>query len=81
VTWHAWLLLSWIVAGAAMLLVHAVVLYQVFWARDLPRRHRPWALIPVAAPVLAWIDGRRVAPLIWVAVLITYLALRALEGI
>ena len=78
---RAWLLLSWIVVGAAMLVVHAVVLFQVFRAEKLPKKHRWWALLPVVAPVLAWIDGRRAAPIVWVGVLLTYLVLRALEGI
>lgn len=78
---RAWLLLSWIVVGAAVLIAHAVVVVQVFRARKLAWKHRWWALVPVAAPVLAWIDGRRVSPIFWGALVLTYLVLRAVEGI
>ena len=78
---HGWLLVSWVLSGAAVLVAHLVVVVSVFNAKSLPWKHRWWALVPVAAPVLAWLDGRRASPVIWALLVLTYLVLRALEGI
>lgn len=72
----AWLLLSWILVGAAALIVHAVVLWQVLWAKEPAGRWRLMALFPPAAPVIGWLGGRRVAPILWGVLALTYLALR-----
>lgn len=78
---RGWLLLSWIVVGAAVLVAHVVVVVQVFRAEKLAWKHRWWALVPALAPFLAWVDGRRVSPIVWGALVLTYLLLRAMEGI
>ena len=77
---HAWLLIAWIVVGAAVLIVHAVVLAEVWvHARKLDWRWKLGALVPVVAPIAAWIDGRRVAPLVWLVLVVIYFGLRLLE--
>ena len=78
---RAWLLSSWVVVGAAVLIAHAVVVFQVVRARDLPVKHRFWAVIPLLAPVLAWRDGRRSSVFVWVVLVVVYVVLRGLEGI
>ncbi|MEQ8457727.1 MAG: hypothetical protein RLO52_47725 [Sandaracinaceae bacterium] len=71
-----WLLLSWILVGAATLVVHALVLWQVLWAEKPAGKWRWLALIPPAAPVIGWLGGRRVAPILWGVLALTYLVLR-----
>lgn len=73
------LLLSWIAIGAAVLVVHAVVLWQVIRARELAWKWRALAIIPIAAPILAWRDKRRVAPIAWGVLVALYVVLRLLE--
>ncbi len=76
-TGRAWLLLSWVLVGAAVLVVHAVVLWQL---RSVGWRAKVAALlIPPIAPALAWRAGRRVAPILWAVLVVTYVALRLLE--
>lgn len=72
----AWLLLSWILVGAAFLFVHLVAVVQALRARSVRLGVRLLALIPPVAPVLAWIAGRRVVPVLWCAILVTYVVLR-----
>jgi hypothetical protein len=79
VTARAWLLLAWIVVGAAALTVHAVVFWLAIRARNVEWRWRAWAILPPIAPVIAWIDGRRVAPIVWLVLVATYAALRFLS--
>lgn len=75
---RAWLLLAWVLVGAAVLFVHAVVLWQA-------RRAASWGwrlgaiVVPPIAPVLAWREGRRVAPVAWVILVVAYVVLRLLE--
>lgn len=79
-TGRVWLLLAWIVVGAAVLFAHVVVLAQVWLhARKLSWRWKLAALVPLVAPVAAWIDGRRAAPLAWVVLVATYIALRLVD--
>lgn len=77
---RVWLLLVWVLVGAAVLVVHAVVLWQVIRARQVEPRWRWLALIPPLAPVLAWVDGRRVAPIAWIVLVVVYVTLRLFEG-
>lgn len=78
-TAHAWLLLSWVLTGAAVLVVHAVVLVQAVGARELAWRWRIAALVPPIAPVIAWVGGRRVAPVLWLLLVVAYAVLRLFE--
>lgn len=75
-TWRTWLLLSWIVVGAAILVVHVAVLRQALNAASIPRRRRLWAFVPIVAPLMAWVDGRRVGPIAWVVLVVGYVVLR-----
>lgn len=75
----AWLLASWIVVGAAWLLLHAVVVWQAVREGSLAAWWRLLALVPPAAPVVAWKAGRRVAPVLWAVFLALYASLRLLE--
>lgn len=72
----AWLLLSWILVGAAFLFVHLVAVFQALRARGLRLWVRLLAFVPPAAPVLAWVAGARVVPVLWCAILVTYVVLR-----
>lgn len=76
----AWLLSSWIVVGAAVLIVHAVVLWQVARSPEPTSKWRWLALVPPVAPVVAWMGGRRVAPILWTALVVLYLVLRLFGG-
>lgn len=76
---HAWLLLSWVLVGAAVLVAHAVVVAQALCARQLDWRFRLAALVPPIAPFVAWYGGRRVAPIAELVLIVVYATLRALE--
>ncbi len=76
---RAWLLIAWVLAGAAVLVAHAVVTWQVMTAAKLPLRARLVGLLPPLSPLVAWVAGRRVAPILWAVLLVTYVALRLLE--
>ena len=80
-TARTWLLLSWIVVGAALLVAHLVILVQVVRAEPerLPRPWRLLAVVPVAAPVLAWLGGARRSVYVWGALAALYLTLRLVE--
>lgn len=74
---RAWLLIAWILVGAAVLIVHAVVLAQVWiHARAIDRRWKLAALVPPLAPIAAWRDGRRAAPILWLVLVLSYAGLR-----
>lgn len=77
---HAWLLIAWVVVGAAVLIVHAVVLAEVWvHAKKLDWRWKLAAIVPFVAPIAAWLDGRRVAPVLWLVLVIAYAGLRIAE--
>lgn len=78
-TAQAWLLVSWTLAGAAWLVMHVLVVWQSLRADALGWKWRLLALVPPAAPGVAWAGGRRVAPVLWVALLAVYVLLRAFE--
>jgi hypothetical protein len=58
--------------------VHLLNVWQALRARALAWPWRLLALVPPAAPVLSWLGGHRVAPVLWGAHLVGYLALRLL---
>lgn len=62
-----------------MLVAHVVVFWQVVRARTLAPKWRWGALFPPATPWLAWLDGRRVAPIVWIVLVVLYAVLRLLE--
>lgn len=77
---RTWLLLSWIVVGAIVLIAHAALVWLVIRSKEPPGRHRWWALIPLATPFFAFRDKRWVALGVWAGSIVTYLVLRLLEG-
>jgi hypothetical protein len=79
ITPEAWLLLAWVLVGAAFLVVHVVVVWLSLRAKALRPATRLLALVPPAAPGVAWVAGRRVAPILWGVLLATYVALRLAE--
>lgn len=62
--------------GAAWLVLHVLVVWQAMRASELAWRHRLVALVPPAAPAVAWAGGRRVAPVVWAILLVVYVVLR-----
>ncbi|MCB9596381.1 MAG: hypothetical protein H6719_26905 [Sandaracinaceae bacterium] len=77
---RTWLLISWIVVGATVLVAHAAMVWQVIRSKDPPGRQRWWALVPAVAPYLAFKDRRWITLGIWTTSVVAYLVLRALEG-
>jgi hypothetical protein len=75
-TAEGWLLVSLTLVGAAFLVAHVVVVWLSLGATDMKWRWRVLALLPPVAPALAWIAGRRVAPIAWGALLGSYVVLR-----
>ncbi|MBZ0120576.1 MAG: hypothetical protein K8H88_26520 [Sandaracinaceae bacterium] len=73
---RAWLLLAWVLVFAVGLFAHVVVTWQ---GLAQTKRERWWALLPPAAPIVAWRAGRRAWPIFWALAWITYGVLRALE--
>lgn len=70
------MLLAWVLVGAVFLVLHVLALWQGLRAGELASRWRWVALVPPATPVVAWINGARVAPVLWGVVLVTYGILR-----
>jgi hypothetical protein len=72
------LLLAWILVGAAVVTVHLHLLWQLIRARRLPFAYRLLAFVPVLPPILAWLDGRRITPILWFLLVGAYAVLRTL---
>lgn len=79
-TGEAWLLVTMVLVGAAWLVVHVVTLVQALRAEDLETRWRVLALVPPATPFVAWKGGKRIAPALWLGVLVCYVVLRIVGG-
>jgi hypothetical protein len=62
--------------GAAWLVLHLLVVWQAMRASELAWHKRLLALVPPAAPAVAWAGGRRVAPAVWGILLVIYVVLR-----
>ncbi|MFW5926290.1 MAG: hypothetical protein ACOCV4_09000 [Myxococcota bacterium] len=75
-TASAWMLLTWVLLGAVFLVLHALALWQGLRPGELTARWRWVALFPPATPVVAWVNGARVGPVLWGVVLVTYAILR-----
>ena len=89
-TSRAWLLLGWVIVGAAALLAYVVVAWQALrapgaadpGAPETPRAAPRWrflALIPPLAPGVAWALGRRAGPIVLAILVAAYVGLRLLE--
>jgi len=72
------LLLSLIAVGAGWMLVHLMLLVRATRAPRLARGLRWLAWLPPAAPVVAWLAGARVLPVMWVVLAAIYAWLRGL---
>jgi hypothetical protein len=72
----AWLLSSWVLVGAAWLFVHVFVVWLVVRRPEVTRARRLLALLPPAAPFIAWSRGARTAPVAWLTLGALYLVLR-----
>lgn len=79
VTPEAWLLASWVLVGAALLVTHVWALLSALRSKRLSVGLRLIALIPPATPVMAFIGGRRRAAVLWVVLLVTYIVLRLMR--
>ncbi|MGE0788248.1 MAG: hypothetical protein AB7S26_21425 [Sandaracinaceae bacterium] len=77
---RTWLLVSWIVVGAACLVAHVALLVSVFRSEKLTLPVRLLALVPALAPFVAWAADRRAVTVVWAVLVVAYLVLRALEG-
>jgi len=81
VTPEVWLLVGWILVGAAFLVVHLVTLWLCIRASNLTPAAKVIALIPPATPVVAWRSGLRFQPILWAVLGALYVGLRfSFEG-
>lgn len=69
-------LLSVVVLGAVILVVHAALLLAVWRAERSDGLHRALAIVPPFLPFVALRLGLRLLPLIWVLLVCAYLILR-----
>ncbi|MFW6049600.1 MAG: hypothetical protein ACODAU_00420 [Myxococcota bacterium] len=72
----AWMLLTWVVVGSVFLVLHVLATWHALRPGELQLRWRWVALLPPATPVVAWLNGARVSPILWAVVLAGYLVLR-----
>jgi hypothetical protein len=80
VTEAVWLLIGWILVGAALLVIHLVCLWLCVRAPNLSLAMKALAFVPPATPVVAWASGLRTQPILWVVTLAVYIALRLSFG-
>jgi hypothetical protein len=76
VTAAVWLLISWILVGAAFLVVHLVLLWLCLRAPNLSLTMKALSFLPPATPIVGWASGLRVQPILWLVLLGVYVALR-----
>lgn len=63
-----WLLIGLVLVGAIWLCLHVLVVWQAMRPKqdvELAWKWRALALVPVAAPVIAWVGKHRVSPVLW----------------
>lgn len=75
-TSEVWLLVGWILVGAAFLVAHLVTLWSCLRAGNIPPLVRALALLPPATPLVAWRVGKRTLPIVWAVLLAVYIGLR-----
>jgi hypothetical protein len=80
VTPEVWLLVSWIVVGAAFLVVHVVLVWLCVRAANLSNLMKAVSLVPPATPIVAWASGLRAQPILWLVLLVVYVGLRLSFG-
>ena len=76
VTGDAWLLASWIVVGALVLVAHLGLLWTAWRAPTLTIGLKLLSLVPPLTPVMAWIGGARTGPIAWLVLVVLYTVLR-----
>ena len=72
------LLISWIVTAALWLFVHVVATVRLLRAETIDRRTKSLGLVPLATPFVAWKAGARVSAVLWAALAVLYVVLRAM---
>lgn len=72
------LLIAWIVTFAAWLFVHVVAITRVLRSPLLEQRAKWWVLVPPVTAVVAWRGGARVSAVLWSALAVLYVVLRAM---
>lgn len=77
---ETWLLIALILTGAALVVVHCILIWTALRASDLDWRWRALAFIPVLALPAAWKAGYRVWPIVWGVLLVGYAVLRVVAG-
>lgn len=70
-------LLSAVILGAALLVVHAAMLVAVLRAERAATLDRVLGLVPPLLPIVGWRVGLRLLPVFWGVLLVAYLILRA----
>jgi uncharacterized membrane protein YhaH (DUF805 family) len=74
------LLLAQTVLGAAVLTLGLATIVRGLRARSLTWPWRLLALVPPAAPIVAWRDGARALPIVWAAAIFAYMLIAAVAG-
>ena len=73
-----WLLVSWTLCGAVLLFAHLVLLWKTLHSSLSPGLRALSVVVPIATPVVGWLAGSRVFPLVWVFALAVYVWVRSL---
>ena len=76
-TTAAWLLLSWVLTLAAWLFVHVLATYLVLRSPTIGIGAKRLALLPPCTPFVAWSGGLRAISVLWMALAVGYVLLRA----
>jgi hypothetical protein len=74
------LLIALVVVGAMWLVAHVAVLWKSLRAKELAWYYKLLAIVPVAAPGVAWVAGSRVAPIVWGVLGAAYVTLRVVAS-
>lgn len=74
-----WMLIAWIVIGAAWLVVHVFLVIAAIRGGALLPRLRWAALFPPAAPIVGWFVGAQPASIAWCVLGLIYLVLRLMR--
>ncbi len=75
-----WLITWWTLSGAALLFVHAVLLWKTLRSKLSKGLRALSVVVPIATPVVAWMAGSRVFPVVWVFAVAVYAWLRSIGG-
>ncbi|AKF05457.1 hypothetical protein [Sandaracinus amylolyticus] len=72
------LLISWIVTAGVWLFVHVLATVKLLRSDAIDRRTKSLGLVPLATPYVAWKAGARVSAVLWAALAVLYVVLRAM---